>query len=247
MIPESKPLLSVDNLGVKFHDRWVLKHIRFSIYPREIVTLIGPNGCGKTTLVKTMLGLLKATQGSITKTPALKVGYMPQRFSVEPTLPITVERFLTLAQQDLSQHQELFNTLGMAHLLNTALQNLSGGETQRVLMAYALLGEPNLLVLDEPIQGVDVNGQIELYQLLLRLRDKLHCSIFMVSHDLHLVMANTDRVICLNQHICCQGKPESVLNDPAYLALFGENAAHSLALYSHKHDHQHTLAGEEKI
>jgi zinc transport system ATP-binding protein len=247
MIPQSEPLLSVKDLGVKFHDRWVLKHIGFSIYPKEIVTLIGPNGCGKTTLVKSMLGLLKANQGTITKATALKIGYMPQRFTVEQTLPITVGRFLALAQEDLSNHQDLFHTLGMAHLLDTGLQNLSGGETQRVLMAYALLGEPNLLVLDEPIQGVDINGQIELYQLLLRLRDKLHCSIFMVSHDLHLVMANTDRVICLNQHICCQGKPESVLNDPAYLAMFGESAAHALALYSHKHDHQHTLAGEEKI
>ncbi len=246
MIAQSKPLLTVDNLGVKFHDRWVLKHIGFSIYPKEIVTLIGPNGCGKTTLVKTMLGLLQATQGSVTKNPALKIGYMPQRFTIEPTLPITVARFLALAQHDLSKQQDLFNTLGMAHLLKTELKNLSGGETQRVLMAYALLNEPDLLVLDEPIQGVDVNGQIELYQLLLKLRDTLNCSIFMVSHDLHLVMADTDRVICLNQHICCEGKPESVLNDPAYLALFGESAAHALALYSHKHDHQHTLAGIEK-
>lgn len=243
---QKKPLLSVENLGVKFHDRWVLKHIGFSIYPKEIVTLIGPNGCGKTTLVKTMLGLLKASEGTIHKANTLKIGYMPQRFAVEPTMPITVERFLKLAHEDLSTHQALFTTLGMSHLLKTSLQYLSGGEMQRVLMAYALLGEPDLLVLDEPIQGVDVNGQIELYQLLLRLRDMLNCSIFMVSHDLHLVMANTDRVICLNQHICCQGKPESVLNDPAYLALFGESAAHALALYSHKHDHHHTLTGEQK-
>jgi zinc transport system ATP-binding protein len=246
-MPDIEPLLSATDLGVKFNDRWVLKHVSLSIRPKEIVTLIGPNGCGKTTLVKTMLGLLKPNQGRITTAPGLKMGYMPQRFVIEPTLPITVARFLSLAHSHIVTQEELFHTLGIMHLQKTELQHLSGGETQRVLMAYALLGQPNLLVLDEPIQGVDVGGQIELYQLLHRLRDYLDCSIFMVSHDLHLVMANTDRVICLNQHICCQGKPESVLNDPAYLALFGESAAHSLALYSHKHDHHHTLAGEEKI
>lgn len=247
MISQSELLLTASDLGVKFNERWVLKHVSFSIRPAEIVTLIGPNGCGKTTLVKTMLGLLKPNQGSITKAADLKVGYMPQRFVIEPTLPISVSRFLKLSNNALDASQELFHTLGIAHLLKTELQHLSGGETQRVLMAYALLGKPNLLVLDEPIQGVDVGGQIELYHLIHQLRDYLNCGIFMVSHDLHLVMANTDRVICLNQHICCQGKPESVLNDPAYLALFGESAAHSLALYSHKHDHHHTLAGEEKI
>lgn len=245
MLP-AEPLLSVNQLGVKFNTRWVLKDIHLSIYPQEIVTLIGPNGCGKTTLVKTMLGLLKPAAGGVIKAPNLKIGYMPQRFAIEPTLPMTVARFLTLAQQDLTAQTHLFATLGITHLLQTALQHLSGGETQRVLMAYALLGQPNLLILDEPIQGVDVNGQIELYQLLYRLRDELNCSIFMVSHDLHLVMASTDRVICLNQHICCEGKPESVLSDPAYLALFGESAARSLALYSHKHDHHHTLSGESE-
>ncbi len=247
MISQTEPLLAASDIGVKFNDRWVLKHISFSIQPKEIVTLIGPNGCGKTTLVKTLLGLLKPTTGNVTKAADLKVGYMPQRFTVEPTLPITVERFLKLAHNNLETQQELFHTLGITQLMATELQHLSGGEMQRVLMAYALLGQPNLLILDEPIQGVDVGGQIELYHLLYQLRDYLNCSIFMVSHDLHLVMANTDRVICLNQHICCQGKPESVLNDPAYLALFGESAAHSLALYSHKHDHHHTIAGEEKI
>lgn len=241
---EIEPLLSVTDLGVKFNDRFVLKNISFSIRPKEIVTLIGPNGCGKTTLVKTMLGLLKPTQGRIIKSNGLKMGYMPQQFLIEPTLPMSVARFLQLSHYDLNAHQDLFKTLGISHLQDTELQHLSGGETQRVLMAYALLSNPNLLVLDEPIQGVDVSGQVELYQLLYQLRDQLNCSIFMVSHDLHLVMANTDRVICLNQHICCQGKPESVLNDPAYLALFGESAAHVLALYSHKHDHHHSLTGE---
>lgn len=247
MIPQTNPLLSANDIGVKFNDRWVLKHISLDIQPKEIVTLIGPNGCGKTTLVKTLLGLIKPTQGHVTKAANLVVGYMPQRFTIEPTLPMTVARFLKLSHQYLPNQDELFHTLGISHLQNTELQHLSGGETQRVLMGYALLGKPNLLILDEPIQGVDVGGQIELYHLLYQLRDYLNCSIFMVSHDLHLVMANTDRVICLNQHICCQGQPESVLNDPAYLALFGESAAHSLALYSHKHDHHHTIAGEEKL
>ncbi|HLF66134.1 MAG TPA: metal ABC transporter ATP-binding protein [Gammaproteobacteria bacterium] len=246
-MPEIEPLLAVSDLGVKFNERWVLKHVSFKIQPKEIVTLIGPNGCGKTTLVKTMLGLLKPSNGQITRAAGLKIGYMPQRFVIEPTLPIRVARFLQLSHSQIDTEEELFHTLGIAQLLQTELQHLSGGEMQRVLMAYALLGKPNLLVLDEPIQGVDVGGQIEFYQLLYRLRDYLSCSIFMVSHDLHLVMANTDRVICLNQHICCQGKPESVLSDPAYLALFGESAAQSLALYSHKHDHHHTLAGEEKL
>lgn len=238
-------LLQAKQLGIKIKDRWILEHIDLTIHPGEIITLIGPNGAGKTTLVRALLGLMPLSCGSLTRSPELVIGYCPQRLHIEKTIPLTVARFLTLshpcAMQQLTQALE---KVGMHLFLNASIHKLSGGEFQRVLLARALLRQPNLLVLDEPAQGVDVTGQIELYALIGQIRDSLGCGILMVSHDLHLVMAATDQVICLNHHICCMGHPAAVTQDPAYVALFGKPTLEALAIYTHHHNHAHDLSGE---
>lgn len=229
-------MISIQNLSVKLQDRWVLKDISFEIGQGEVVTLVGPNGSGKTTLLRALLRLIVPTEGTIEVNPVLRIGYMPQSLHIDPTMPLTVERFLTLGK--LTLDRPMLKHLKVEGLLATAMQHLSGGEMQRVLLARALMRKPNFLVLDEPVQGVDVNGQAQLYQLIAEMSESLHASVLMVSHDLHLVMAQTDRVICLNQHICCSGSPDMVAQDPAFIQMFGQ-AAPSLALYSHTHDHSH--------
>lgn len=229
-------MITIQDLSIKLQDRWVLQHINFSIEKGEVVTLVGPNGSGKTTLLRAILGLIPLTQGKIIKPADLRIGYMPQRIHIDATLPITVQRFLTLGRVKLEQH--LLERLHIQGLMETAMQHLSGGEMQRVLLARALLRHPNFLVLDEPVQGVDVNGQAQLYQMIAQFSEELKASVLMVSHDLHLVMAKTDRVVCLNQHICCSGSPEKVTQDPAFIRMFGHSAS-ALAMYHHTHDHIH--------
>ncbi len=230
------PNIEIKQLGVKQQGRWILKDISLTIAPGEIVTLVGPNGCGKTTLVRALLGLMPISTGSISLPDDLSIGYMPQACHIDPTLPITVQRFLSLSGMPIDA--ALNKKLRIQRLLKQPMQVLSGGELQRVLMARALMRKPKLLVLDEPVQGVDVTGQAKLYDLITQARDELGCSVLMVSHDLHIVMAKTDKVICLNQHICCSGTPEAVQKDPAYINLFG-TAAEKLAVYTHDHDHDH--------
>lgn len=234
-------MITIQDLSIKLQDRWVLKNINLSIAPGEVVTLVGPNGSGKTTLLRAILGLIPMTKGKIDLVSDLQIGYMPQRLEIDPTMPLTVQRFLTLGKVVLDEG--ILHRLHIQHLLLTAMQHLSGGEMQRVLLARALMRKPNFLVLDEPVQGVDVNGQGLLYQLIAEMSESLHASVLMVSHDLHLVMAKTDRVICLNQHVCCSGAPEAVAKDPAFVQMFGE-AATAMALYSHAHDHVHDEFGE---
>ncbi len=235
-------LLTLDNIYVQLSGREILKDISMSLDSGRISTLIGPNGAGKTTLVRVVLGLMKATQGNRQIKSGLRIGYMPQKLHIETTLPLTVERFLKLARYCERPALEALEYVGIAHLAKSPLQMISGGEMQRVLLARALLQKPELLVLDEPVQGVDVSGQRELYRLIRQLRDELDCGVLMVSHDLHLVMAATDEVICLQQHICCSGHPSSVSRHPAYLKLFGQESD-ELAVYSHHHDHSHDLHG----
>ena len=230
-----EPLLSLRGIEKHYDGQTVLDHVDIDLMPGRLLSLIGPSGCGKTTLVKIALGLLKPDGGEVTRAAGLRIGYMPQKLVIDPTLPLRVDRFLQLAEHDKTLCLEALTETGVAHLINRPLRALSGGETQRVLLARALLRKPNLLVLDEPVQGVDVTGQEALYQLIADIRTHLHCGILMVSHDLHLVMAATDEVVCLNRHICCHGSPEQVSADPAFVELFGSRQA----LYTHHHDHHH--------
>jgi zinc transport system ATP-binding protein len=239
----STALIRLDQVTVTFAGQNVLENIQLSVKPGEIVTLIGPNGAGKTTLVRAVLGLLKPNSGSVWRKPKLRIGYMPQKLYVDPTLPLSVLRFLRLVPGvDRPRALAALIEVGAEKVIDSPLQGISGGEMQRVLLARALLREPELLVLDEPVQGVDVAGQAELYSLITRLRDRYGCGVLMVSHDLHLVMSTTDQVVCLNRHVCCSGHPEQVSNDPAFVELFGKNAQ-SLAIYHHHHDHAHDLHG----
>ncbi|MDA0805830.1 MAG: zinc ABC transporter ATP-binding protein ZnuC [Proteobacteria bacterium] len=248
-IGSQQPLLSAVDIGKVFDDRVVLERVSFSIQAGQIVTLIGPNGAGKTTLVRIALGLLDADSGTITRREGLRLGYMPQSLHVEPTLPLTVQRFLALAlrgtRESAGGHEieETLTSLHVPHLVHAQLNSLSGGELQRVLLARALLRKPHLLVLDEPAQGVDIAGQAELYSLIDSIAETQGCGVLMISHDLHLVMSSTDEVICLNHHVCCHGKPETVSNDPTYLSLFGAGVTDSLAVYTHHHTHEHDIHG----
>ena len=248
----SSTLLSAESIYKNFGPRKVLEDINFSIDRGQIVTLIGPNGAGKTTLVRIALGLVQADAGRIIHQPSLRIGYMPQKIHIEPTLPLTVFRFLQLASRNenglnaRSLIEVTLNELKIVHLQQQQLAAISGGELQRVLLARALLRQPQLLILDEPAQGVDLAGQAELYQLISAISNTQDCGVLMISHDLHLVMSATDEVICLNHHICCHGKPEHVSNDPAFIDLFGAGAAPGLAVYTHHHNHEHDITGNIK-
>jgi len=233
-------LIETEQINLALGGRAVLNNISLQLEAAQITTLIGPNGSGKSTLVRLLLGLIEPDSGHIRRQSRLRIGYMPQKLHIDATLPLTVKRFLQLAgRYPDNELRQALTEVRADHLLSSPMQQLSGGETQRVLLARALLRKPQLLILDEPVQGVDVNGQIELYALIADLRQRFGCGVLMVSHDLHLVMASTDKVICLNQHICCSGHPEQVSNDPSYIALFGRKGADNLALYNHQHNHQH--------
>ncbi|CAH8185108.1 zinc ABC transporter ATP-binding protein ZnuC [Vibrio aestuarianus] len=239
-------LIQLQDICVDFNDRRVLDNISIGLEKGKITTLIGPNGAGKSTLVKVLLGLQKQNSGTITRAKKLKIGYVPQKLKLNDSLPLPVKRFLSLAGN--FSKQELLDALrlvGAEHLLNNDMHKLSGGETQRVLISRALLQRPDMLILDEPAQGVDVQGQIDLYDLIDAIRHRFGCSVFMVSHDLHLVMAKTDDVICLHHHICCSGSPAAITQHPSYIALFGTSNRETLAFYHHQHEHHHhDLAGQ---
>jgi zinc transport system ATP-binding protein len=210
------------------------------------VTLIGPNGAGKTSLVRVLLGVEKPTSGAVQRQAGLVVGYVPQRFDIDRAIPMTVERFLMLSSE-LKNHAartEALRAVGAPQLGDRPFAELSGGELQRVLIARALLRTPGLLVLDEPVRGVDFQGEAELYQLISNLRAERNIGVLLVSHDLHIVMAQSDRVICINRHVCCSGVPDTVAQHPEYARLFGPQAARALGVYTHVHDHRHGLSGE---
>ncbi len=241
-------LIEAIGIDVSFGGRQVLHHGEARVGKGEIVTLIGPNGAGKTTMVRVMLGLHAPEKGTVIRHPGLRIGYMPQRLNIDPALPISVTRFLSLGmlRGDVGhglRHAVLKET-GVAHVADSPIQQVSGGEMQRILLARALLRNPDLLVLDEPVQGVDVGGQAELYALIRGIRDQRGCGVLMVSHDLHMVMAATDHVICLNQHVCCAGHPETVSRHPEFVSLFGESVAAELSIYHHDHDHEHDVHGD---
>ncbi|RDH81566.1 MAG: zinc ABC transporter ATP-binding protein ZnuC [endosymbiont of Galathealinum brachiosum] len=237
-------LLKAENIGLQINQRQILENISLSIKSAEILTLVGPNGSGKTSLVRVLLGLLKADQGKLQKKPDLVIGYVPQKMHIDATLPMSVRRFLKMGiEADANEMGYMASTLGIVSLLDQPLQSVSGGEFQRILLTRALLRKPDLLVLDEPAQGVDINGQQQLYQLISSIRDEFGCGVLMVSHDLHLVMEATDQVLCLNTHICCSGHPEAVSKHPEYLKLFGASLD-GIAVYTHNHNHSHDLSGD---
>jgi ABC-type Mn/Zn transport systems, ATPase component len=237
----SEPLIAAKGLRLVADKQAILDGVTLSVCAGEIVTLIGPNGSGKTSLLKALLGLIKPSSGTIERKAGLKTGYVPQQFAPDISLPITVHRFLDLFAEKAAGRAALARTGLSAQTGERQLAALSGGELARVMLARAIAGKPDLLVLDEPLSGVDVAGEEALYHLIAELRDELSCGILLVSHDLHVVMGKSDRVICLNQHICCEGDAKTVLKDPAFIALFGMRG--ELALYPHHHDHTHTVGG----
>ncbi|MFO7994495.1 MAG: zinc ABC transporter ATP-binding protein ZnuC [Marinobacter sp.] len=236
-------LVELKQVTVRFDERPVVDHVDLRVRRGDIITIIGPNGAGKTTLIKAILGIQDISDGSLTMTPGLTIGYVPQHLTLETTLPISVKRFMLLSGRSQQECLGALKKTGVDHLFGASVHHLSGGEKQRLLLARALARRPDLLVLDEPAQGVDINGQAALYDLIRSLRDELHCGVIMISHDLHLVMAATDKVICLNQHVCCSGYPADISHDPAFIETFGRPVAESLAVYHHHHNHSHDLHG----
>jgi zinc transport system ATP-binding protein len=240
-----EPLIRARGIDKRLGARTVLSGVDLAVHPAEIVTLIGPNGAGKTTLLRVLLGLVEPDAGSVARKPDLRIGYMPQRVAIDDLLPLPVRRFLELGRPaDRKAIAASLAEVKAEHVIDSPVQAISGGELRRVLLARALLRDPELLVLDEPVQGVDVIGQGDLFRLILAIRDRRGCGVLMVSHDLHLVMAATDTVLCLNQHVCCTGRPEAVSRHPEYIALFGAREADALALYTHHHDHVHDADGK---
>ncbi len=239
-------LVKLENAGFKIKDKILVEGISLSVEKGKIVTLIGPNGSGKSTTAKIALGIYKNIEGKVEKFTN-KIGYVPQKISIDWTLPLRVKDFMNLTESiNDEQINEALSLTGVPHLKNNNLGSLSGGEFQRVLLARAISKKPELLVLDEPVQGVDYTGEIALYELIKKISDELKCGILLISHDLHTVMSATDHVVCLNGHVCCSGSPIDVASNHEYKALFGEQASKTLALYEHNHDHVHSNDGKIK-
>lgn len=236
----SNTLIQLNNCGILRNHKWLVRGVSLKVDRGQIVTLIGPNGSGKSTTAKMALGILRPDEGSNIVLNNLKISYVPQKLSIDWSLPLRVIDFMNLIEKH--SQENLMDTLtlaGIKHLLHEDVRNLSGGEFQRLLMARAIAKEPEFLVLDEPVQGVDYAGEIALYQIIQDIRKTLHCGILLISHNLHVVMSQTNHVICLNGHICCSGEPQSIVKDPEYIKLFGENMDPTLAFYQHQHDHHH--------
>ncbi len=240
MAPDA--VIEMAGVGVRLGGTQVLDGVDLTVGRGKVVTVVGPNGAGKTTLLRVVLGLVAPDAGSLRRAPGLRLAYVPQKLPLDPILPLTVERFLRLALPARLPRAELVAALEevrAAHVVDRQVRDVSGGELQRLMLARAVLRRPDLLVLDEPVGNVDVAGQAELYERIARLRDETGASVLMVSHDLHLVMAATDHVVCLNRHVCCAGSPQAISRDPAYVSLFGDRVAAGLAIYAHHHDHRH--------
>ena len=239
-------LVELNKVGFKQNNKWLVEGVSLKVEKGKIVTLIGPNGSGKSTTAKIALGIYKNIEGSVEKFTN-KVGYVPQKISIDWTLPLRVYDFMLLTEDIKDEAiDEALTLTGVTHLKNENLGNLSGGEFQRVLIARAISKKPELLVLDEPVQGVDYTGEIALYELIKKISDTLNCGILLISHDLHTVMTATDHVVCLNGHVCCSGTPMDVAKNNEYKTLFGEQASQILTVYEHKHDHVHSDEGRIK-
>ena len=236
-------LAKLNNAGANISSKWLVRGVSFELFKGQILTLIGPNGSGKTTTAKMVLNILNADEGSI-EIHTNKLAYVPQKLNIDWTLPLRVADFMNITSKiSNTRILECLKLTGVNSLMYSDIKNLSGGEFQRVLLARAIAKKPELLVLDEPVQGVDFNGEIALYNLIKDISDQLNCGILLISHDIHFVMSSTDHVICLNGHICCSGTPSTVTKNPAYIELFGEHSASALSLYKHHHDHSHGSDG----
>jgi zinc transport system ATP-binding protein len=233
-------LIQVEDLTVRYGASTALSGVSLHVEPGEIVTIVGPNGSGKTSLLRAIIGAVKPVKGRVVQESGVKIGYVPQNLHIDETLPITVSRFLKLpsnvAAADISY---ALTRAGVPDLAKAQLSQLSGGQFQRVLLARAIIGNPDLLLLDEATQGLDQRGSASFYQQIETVRQNTGCAILMISHELHVVMSASDRVICLNGHVCCEGTPAVVASAPEYRALFGTGTGGALALYRHKHDHSH--------
>ena len=246
MSTDQNILVKLNDAGLQLNNKWLVKGVSLQVEKGKIVTLIGPNGSGKSTTAKIALGIYKKIDGSVEKYTN-KVGYVPQKISIDWTLPLRVSDFMVLTENLNNEIiDEALSLTGVIHLKDKNLGDLSGGEFQRVLLARAISKKPDLLVLDDPVQGVDFTGEIALYELIKKISDELDCGILLISHDLHTVMSATDHVVCLNGHVCCAGSPLDVAKNNEYKALFGEQASQILSRYEHKHDHIHTDEGEIK-
>ena len=238
-------LVELKDIYVAFEQKVVLRNINLKVFQNSIITIVGPNGGGKSTLLKTLLKLQPPTSGQVVYHQGVRIGYVPQKIHFDHSLPMTVERFLRLKQGVKKYEiQTALTQLSITHLSQSSMQKLSGGEMQRVLLARAILNNPNLLVLDEPTQGVDINGQAELYGLIHQTQQALNCAVIMVSHDLHTVMADSKEVLCINQHICCAGTPDSLSGNPNFMRLWGNQLAQNVGFYTHHHTHHHNLHGD---
>ena len=243
---EKNILVKLNNVGIQQNDKWLVKGVSLEVEKGKIVTLIGPNGSGKSTTAKIALGIYKNIEGNVEKLTN-NIGYVPQKISIDWTLPLRVKDFMVLTDNIKDELiDEALTLTGVIHLKEKNLGNLSGGEFQRVLLARAISKKPELLVLDEPVQGVDFTGEIAMYELIKKISEKLNCGILLISHDLHTVMSATDHVVCLNGHVCCSGSPKDVARNNEYKALFGEQASQTLSVYEHKHDHEHSIDGKIK-
>ncbi len=240
---QNKLLVKLENAGVYRSSKWLVRGISLEINQGQIVTLIGPNGSGKTTTAKMILNILNTDEGLV-KGHANKMAYVPQKINIDWTMPLRVIDFMKITNSlNNTQINESLVMTGVDKLLYNQIHSLSGGEFQRVLIARAIAKKPDLLVLDEPVQGVDFNGEIALYNLIKEISVNLNCGILLISHDMHFVMSTTDHVICLNGHICCSGSPSNVVKNPEYIKLFGEHNSETLSYYQHQHDHSHNHDG----
>ncbi|MDB2478037.1 ATP-binding cassette domain-containing protein [Alphaproteobacteria bacterium] len=242
-------LISAKNVSVLKNQKSILENIDIQINKKDFITIIGPNGAGKTMLLKCLMGFYKPTSGMIERKEKLKIGYMPQSINVINTMPMTVKGFITVKKKydDVSLHK-VITEVNLGEIVNKQLSVLSGGEMQRVLLARSLLNNPDLLILDEPAQNLDISGQLNFYKLIQEIYSKRDISILMISHDLHLVMVSTKKVLCLYKHICCSGAPQQIAKDPEFLSMFGKDMANMMSIYQHSHDHDHDhnyLVGEE--
>jgi len=240
---QNKLLVKLENAGVNRSSKWLVRGVSFEINQGQIVTLIGPNGSGKTTTAKMILNILNTDEGLV-KGNANKMAYVPQKINIDWTMPLRVIDFMKITSSlNNTQITESLVMTGVDKLLYNQIHSLSGGEFQRVLIARAIAKKPDLLVLDEPVQGVDFNGEIALYNLIKEISVNLNCGILLISHDMHFVMSTTDHVICLNGHVCCSGTPSNIVKNPEYIKLFGEHNSETLSYYQHQHDHSHNHDG----